>query len=146
MSNSYASERPAGADSPAPPATGWAGVVVFAGIMLLSLGVFQASEGVVALVHQEAFLVGSDGLLVELDYAAWGWIHLLLGLLAMAAGTGVLLGWLWARIVGVIIAFLGALLHFVFLAASPVWCTILLGMDVLIIVALCAHGREVRRV
>ncbi|MFI1996373.1 hypothetical protein [Actinoplanes sp. NPDC020271] len=144
MSNSYASERPTGADAPAPPATGWAGVLVFAGIMLLSLGVFQATEGAVALLHEQAYVVTSEGLLVELDYAVWGWVHLILGLLALAAGTGVFLGWLWARIIGILIAFAGALLHFVFLAASPVWCTILLGMDVLIIFALAAHGRDVR--
>lgn len=145
MSNSYASERPTGADAPAPPTTGWVGVVVFAGIMLVSLGIFQVTEGAVALFNKEFYLVTSDGLLLELDYAVWGWTHLLLGLLAVGAGAGVLLGQMWARIVGILIAFLGALLHFLFLAAAPVWVTILIGMDLVIIFALAAHGREVRR-
>ncbi|WP_436533072.1 DUF7144 family membrane protein [Actinoplanes sp. HUAS TT8] len=145
MSNSYASERPAGADSPAPPATEWVGIVVFAGVMLLSLGVFQLTEGVVALVNEDYYVVTAAGLPVDLDYTAWGWVHLVLGLLAVAAGGGVFLGQLWARIIGILIAFLGALMHFVFLAASPFWCTILLGMDVLIIFALAAHGRDIRR-
>ncbi|BCY11373.1 hypothetical protein [Actinoplanes sp. L3-i22] len=145
MSNSYVSERPAGADAPAPSVTGWSGVVIFAGIMMLCLGVFQVTEGGVALYHEEYYLVTSSGSLLQMDYAAWGWTHLLFGLVSLAAGAGVLLGKLWARIIGVLIAFLGALLHFLFLAAAPVWCTILIGMDVLIITALCTHGRDVRR-
>jgi hypothetical protein len=145
MSNSYASERPAGADSPAPPVTAWAGVVVFAGIMLLSLGLFQMTEGAVALVNEDYYLVTSNGLLLEMEYTAWGWVHLALGLLALVAGTGVLLGRLWARIIGILIAFLGALLHVMFLAASPLWCTILICLDLLIIFGLAAHGRDVRR-
>ncbi len=144
MSNSYASERPTGADAPAPAATSWVSVVVFAGVLLLTLGAFQVTEAAVALYREEFFMVTRNGLVLELDYATWGWTHLVLGLLAVAAGTGVLLGWLWARILGVLITFLGALLHFMFLAASPLWCSILICMDVLIIFALCAHGRDVR--
>jgi hypothetical protein len=144
MSSSYASERPTDT-APAPAATGWVGMVVFAGVMLLTLGAFQVTEGAVALLHEEFYLVTPGGLLLELDYVVWGWVHLLLGLFAVAAGAGVLLGRLWARIVGVLITFLGALLHLMFLAAAPLWCTILIGMDVLIIYALTAHGSEVRR-
>jgi hypothetical protein len=145
MSNSYASERPAGADTPAPAASGWVGMVVFAGVMLLTLGAFQVTEGLVALYDEKFYLVTSDGLLLQMDYQVWGWVHLILGLFAVAAGIGVLLGWLWARIIGVLIAFLGTLLHFMFLAASPVWCSILIAMDILVIYALCAHGGEIRR-
>ncbi|AEV84885.1 membrane protein [Actinoplanes sp. SE50] len=145
MSNSYASERPAGADSPAPPATDWTGVVAFAGIMLIALGVFQVTEGAVALHHQEFHLVSPDGLLIETDYRVWGWGHLLLGLIALAGGAGVLLGRLWGRIIGILIAFLGALVHFMFLAAAPLWCTILICTEVLVIFALAVHGRDVRR-
>ncbi|KUL28164.1 DUF7144 family membrane protein [Actinoplanes awajinensis] len=145
MSTSYASERPSGATSPAPPVTGWVGLVVFGGIMLLTLGLFQGIEGAVALYHERFYLVTSDGLLLEMDYQVWGWTHLLFGLLSLTAGAGVLLGRLWGRILGVLITFLGALLHLLFLAASPVWCTILISMDILVIYALTAHGSEVRR-
>ena len=143
MGSSYASERPSDT-APAPAAAGWIGVVVFGGIMLLTLGAFQATEGAVALLREEFYLVTSDGLLLELDYTVWGWVHLLLGLLAGAAGAGVLLGLLWARIIGVLLAFLSALVHLTFLPAAPLWCTILIGMDILIIYALTAHGGEIR--
>jgi hypothetical protein len=145
MSNSYASERPAGADAPAPAASGWAGIMVFAGVMLLTLGVFQVTEGAVALSDEKFYLVTSDGLLLQLDYAVWGWLHLGLGLLSLIAGTGVLLGRMWGRVIGVLIAFLSALLHFTFLAAQPVWAGLLIAMDILVIYALCAHGSVLRK-
>jgi hypothetical protein len=41
--------------------TGWAGWVVFAGIMLILLGAFQAIEGLVAVFGQAYYLVGPEG-------------------------------------------------------------------------------------
>jgi uncharacterized membrane protein YjfL (UPF0719 family) len=51
---------------------------------------------------------------------------------------------MWARIVGIVIAVLSALANIAFLPAYPVWATIVIAIDVLVIYALTAHGREVR--
>ncbi|MEV4346382.1 hypothetical protein AB0J83_18085 [Actinoplanes sp. NPDC049596] len=141
--SSYATERPSDA-APAPATTGWIGIVVFGGIMLIVSGGLQALEGFTALFRDEVLLVVPQDLLVELSYTAWGWVHLSLGLLAIAAGLGVLAGLLWARIAGVAIVFFATLVHATFLPAAPVWCTLLIAMDIAIIYALCAHGRDVR--
>ncbi|WP_328475329.1 hypothetical protein OHA21_18650 [Actinoplanes sp. NBC_00393] len=143
MQSSYASERPTGAGT-APAATTWIGVVVFAGIMMLALGSFQVMEGVVALYRQQAHPIALDRLMIEVNYTAWGWTHLILGLLTVGTGVGVLLGQTWARVVGIIITAGAALVHFSFLAAAPFWCTILITMNVIIIYALAVHGRDVR--
>jgi hypothetical protein len=144
MSSSYATERPANT-GPAPDNTGWIGLVVFAGIMMLVLGAFQLAEGLVALYREEVYLVTPDGLVLDLDYRTWGWVHLTVGLITTATGAGVLFGRMWARVAGIGVAGAGALLHFSFLAAAPVWCSILICMDILVIYALAAHGGEVRR-
>ncbi|SNY53058.1 hypothetical protein SAMN05421748_113169 [Paractinoplanes atraurantiacus] len=141
--SSYATERPSGAAT-APPTTGWIGIIVFGGIMLMVAGAFQVIEGLTALFRDEVLLVTSEDLLIDLSYTAWGWIHLIFGLLAIAAGAGVFAGWLWARIAGVAVVFVATLVHAMFLPAAPVWCTILIVMDIAIIYALCAHGRDVR--
>jgi len=143
MSSSYATERPANTGA-APDTTGWIGLVVFAGIMMLILGGFQMAEGFTALYREEVYLVSADGLLFQPDYTTWGWGHLIFGLITTATGAGVLLGQIWARVTGIGIAGIGALIHFSFLAAAPVWCSILICMDVLVIYALAAHGRDVR--
>ncbi len=124
--------------------TAWVGFVLFGGIMLLMMGGFQAIEGLVALFKNEVYLVSRNGLVVSMDYTAWGWTHLIIGLIAIAAGFGILVGQMWARIVGIIVALVSALLNIVFLPAYPVWSTIIIATDVLVIYALAVHGRELK--
>jgi hypothetical protein len=125
-------------------ASGWVGWVVFSGILMVMLGMFHALMGVVALFNDEYFLVARNGLVLSLDYTTWGWVHLIIGLAAVAAGFGVLVAHLWARVIGIILAMVSAVTNIVFIAASPVWSTIVIVMDVLIIYALSVHGREVK--
>jgi hypothetical protein len=124
--------------------TGWVGFVVFGGIMLLMLGGFQVIEGFVAILKDDYYYVTRNGLLLNLDYTTWGWTHLLIGLIAVAAGVGVLAGQMWARVIGIIIAVISALANIAFLSAYPIWSTIIIATDILVIYALVVHGREVR--
>ncbi len=84
-----------------PRATGWVGWVVFAGTMMLLIGFFHIIEGLVAVLDPDYFLVTKSGLTVHLDYTAWGWTHLIAGVIIGCAGLGLFLGQMWARIVGV---------------------------------------------
>jgi hypothetical protein len=79
-----------------------------------------------------------------MDFTAWGWTHMLIGVVAVGAGLGVLMGQMWARVVGIVIAVISALANIAFLSAYPVWSTIIIAMDVLVIYALAVHGREVK--
>ena len=126
-----------------PTQTGWVGMVVFAGMMLVMLGGFQAIEGLVAIFRDDYYLVSRSGLLIEMDYTAWGWTHLILGLIAVAVGIAVFAGQTWARVTGIIIAGISALVNIAFLPAYPIWVTIVIALDVLVIYALAVHGREV---
>src|SRR3954464_5637910 len=105
--------------------TGWAGWVSFAGIMLIMLGIFQAIEGFVAIFDNGYYLVRPNGLVVNVDYTAWGWLHLIIGLIAVAVGIGLMTGNMAGRIVGVIIAVISATLNLLFIAAYPIWSTII---------------------
>ena len=119
-------------------------MVLFGGIMMLMMGGFQIIEGFVALFKDDYYLVTRNGLVVNVDYTTWGWTHLLIGLVAVAAGIGVLLGQMWARVIGIIIAVVSALANIAFLSAYPVWSTIIIATDVLVIYALTVHGSEVK--
>jgi hypothetical protein len=125
-------------------ATGWSGWAVFAGIMLVLLGCFQAIEGLVAVFDDGWYRVTSGGLLVHVDYTAWGWTHLLLGLLILVSGLGVLSGNVAARAVGVVLAGLSALLNLAFIEAYPIWSVTVIAVDVVVIYALTVHGGELR--
>ncbi|AEV84908.1 membrane protein [Actinoplanes sp. SE50] len=140
----YADEQPYTPPGATREPTAWIGAVVFAGVMLMLLGGFQAIEGIVALVRDQYYLTTRSGLVLTFDYTAWGWTHLLLGVLAVLTGIGIFLGQMWARVIGIIVAVLSAFANMMFLPAYPVWCTIMIATDVLVIYALAAHGREVR--
>jgi len=124
-------------------ATGWVGWVFFAGIMMVLLGAFHAVAGLAALFNDDWFLVTASGLIVSANYTAWGWMHLLLGVLVGAAGFGVMMGQTWARLVGIIVAGLSAIVSLGFLAAYPIWSVLLITLDVIVIYALAVHGKEV---
>jgi hypothetical protein len=124
--------------------TAWAGMVVFAGVMLLMLGAFHAVMGFVAIFDPGYYLVTKNGLIVTVDYTTWGWVHLIFGIVAGLGGVGVIAGKTWARVVGIIIAVLSALVNVAFIAAYPLWSTIVIALDVLVVYALAVHGKEVR--
>jgi hypothetical protein len=125
--------------------TAWAGWVVFAGVMLIMRGTFQIIEGLVALFDDGFYLVAPSGLLVDVDYNTWGWVHMGIGVIGVLAGLGLLAGNMAARIVGVAVAFLSAIVNLAFLSAYPVWSTIMITVDVIVIYAIIVHGREVKK-
>jgi hypothetical protein len=127
-----------------PPPTGWVGWIAFAGAMMIMLGTFQAIQGFVAIFDEGFYRVTESGLVVEIDFTVWGWTHLLLGVLIVAAGAGVLVGNLAARIVAVILAALSAVVNLLSIEAYPIWSIIIIAVDVLVIFALTVHGRELK--
>ena len=124
--------------------TAWAGWVVFAGVMLIMLGTFQIIQGLVALFDDGFYLVRSNGLVVDVDYNTWGWIHMTIGAVGVLAGLGLLAGNMLARVVGVIIACLSAVVNLAFISAYPVWSAIVITVDLIVIYAIIVHGRELK--
>jgi hypothetical protein len=124
--------------------TAWAGWVVFGGVMLIMLGSFQIIEGLVALFDDGFYLVRSNGLVVDVNYNTWGWIHTIIGVVGVLAGLGLLVGNMLARVVGVVVAVLSALVNLAFISAYPVWSAILIALDVIVIFAIIVHGRELK--
>jgi hypothetical protein len=118
--------------------------VVFGGVMLIMLGSFQIIEGLVALFDDGFYAVTSSGLVVDVNYNTWGWVHLIIGIVGVLAGLGLLAGNMAARIVGVGIAFLSALVNLAFISAYPIWSTIMIVIDVIVIFAIIVHGRELK--
>lgn len=126
------------------PVTGWVGWIVFAATMMMIVGAFQAIQGLVALFKDTYYQVPSSGLVVQVDYTAWGWTHLVLGVLVFAAGVGLFTGQTWARVLGVIFASLSMLANFAFIAAFPFWSLLVIALDVFVIMAITVHGSELK--
>jgi hypothetical protein len=123
--------------------TAWIGWIYFGGTMMVLLGSFALIEGLVALFNDQYYVPTAQGLLV-FDITGWGWVHLIMGVLAVIVGAGLFTGATWARISGVVLCALNAIAQLAFLSAYPVWAVIVIALDVLIIWALIVHGDEVR--
>ena len=112
--------------------------------MMILSGFFGAIEGLVGIFRHQYFRVATNGLLVIHNYSAWGWTHLIIGIIVVLAGLGVLAGQTWARVVGIGLAMISAVVNLAFLSAYPVWATIIITLDVLVIYALAVHGGELK--
>ena len=128
-----------------PEPTAWAGWVVFAGLILAMSGAFQVIMGLVALIDQGFYLVNQHGLVVQVSYTTWGWTHMIVGLVSILAGIGLFIGNMAARVAGVALAFISALTNLAFISAYPVWSTIVIALDVIVIYAVIVHGRELKQ-
>jgi hypothetical protein len=123
--------------------SGWAvGFILFAGVMMVLAGGFQLISGLVALFENE-FYVATRNYMFQFDATAWGWIHLLFGLVVMLAGFAVMVGQTWARVVGIILAVLSAVANFTFIPYYPFWAITIIAIDIFVIWALSVHGRDV---
>ena len=124
-------------------ATGWVGWIGFAGIVLILNGAFSALQGAVALIGSNVYYVAVPGSLLLFDVTGWGWWNIVIGLLLVIVGISLLTGAGWARVVAIILASLSALGQLLLLPAQPWWAVIVIAIDVLVIYALTAHGREI---
>ena len=115
-----------------------AGMVYFAAIMMIVIGVFGAIEGLAAIIKNEFFVV-TPNYFITVDASAWGWIHLLLGIIVALAGFALMGGATWARVVGMAVAGLSLLANFLFIPHYPVWSILIIALDVLIIWALVTY-------
>ena len=114
------------------------GIAVFAGVIMIVGGAFQAFEGLAAVVNDQ-YLVVLENYFVAFDLTVWGWLHLLVGLALLAIGIFLIRGATWARVAGMIVAGISALLNFVWLPHSPWWSLLIIGIDILVIWALANY-------
>jgi len=118
------------------------GFIVFAAVMMMMAGVFQALAGLVA-IFENTFYAATRNYLFEFDVSAWGWIHLILGVIVALAGFSLLSGATWARVVGITLAVLSAIANFAFIPYYPFWSLLIIALDVFVIWSLAVHGGKV---
>jgi hypothetical protein len=120
----------------------WAsGLTLFAAALLVIGGVWHVFAGIAALVHDKVYL-STPEYLYSFDLTGWGWIQLLLGILAGVAGWAILKGQTWARIVGIGFALLSMAIQFLIIPLYPIWSVLMIALDIAIIFALATYRRD----
>jgi hypothetical protein len=117
------------------------GFVAFAGTVMILVGIFQAFEGLTAVINGSFFFVVPN-YVYHIDVRTWGWIHLIVGIVVAIAGFSVFSGRLWARVIGIILAMLSALVNFFYIPYYPFWSILIIALDIGVIWALAVFGRR----
>lgn len=116
-----------------PSGAGTNGWIAFAGIVLFLTGVFGALYGLAAILNDEVVTVGGGTGVTVWDFTAWGWIHLVLGIVMALAAVGLFTGSGVARWFAIGLAMLNALAQFGVISAFPLWGILMIVLDVVII-------------
>jgi hypothetical protein len=123
-----------------PRVSPWAvGGITFAGAMLVLIGCFQFLGGLAAVINDELFDIGRD-YAFDLDPTAWGWIHMVLGVLLLVAGFGLFARQAWAGVTALFLAMLSAVVNFLFIPYYPWWALVLIALNAWVIWSLTRPG------
>ncbi|MFF5956057.1 DUF7144 family membrane protein [Streptomyces luteogriseus] len=126
---------------PAPPAPGdrgpdgsgaggsgdpWAaGGLVLGGVLMVVYGLFAVLQGIAAIAGDEVY-TSFGQYSFEFDLTAWGWIHVIVGVLVVVAGLGLFTGADWARVASAIVVGLALIANFLWLPYQPFWSIIMI--------------------
>jgi hypothetical protein len=128
---------PAAVSSYREEGSGW---VLFAGIMIVTVGILNAIYGIAAIGDSKFFLADQKYILSGLH--TWGWVMLILGVLQILAAFSIWSGGTFGRWFGITVAVVNAIAALLALPAYPFWSLAIMSLDVLVIYGLAAYGGD----
>jgi hypothetical protein len=110
--------------------------LAFAGVYLMLAGGANLLWGIAALANKEYF--SEDGL-VWSSLATWGWVALVIGAVQFATGVLTYIRKPVAMIVALLLAMCGILFNFTTVGAYPLWSTVAIVCNALVLWAVTVH-------
>ncbi|MEU0392195.1 hypothetical protein ABZ208_05310 [Streptomyces sp. NPDC006208] len=117
------------------------GLVTFAAVMLFIAGLLDLFRGIMAIAKDDIY-VRTPNYLFKFDLTSWGWIQLILGVIAVLVAMGLFARATWARAAGVVLAGLLIIANFLTIPYYPFWSIVLIALYAFIIWALLVVTRE----
>jgi hypothetical protein len=111
----------------------------FAGIILFLSGVFGFLYGLAAVLNDDVVTVGGGAGVTVWSFTAWGWIHMVVGVLMAATSIGLFMMKGWARFFAIVFCMLNVLIQFGTISAFPLWSLLIIALDTVIIYQLTAN-------
>jgi hypothetical protein len=116
------------------------GGAIFAGTLLIIGSALWILEGLAGIVRGTSYIENAN-YWITTSASTWGWIHLIGGLIGLAAGFGIFSGAGWARWLGILIASVSVIVNFAFIPFAPFWALTLIAIDLWVIHSLFVHRR-----
>lgn len=117
---------------------GW---VIFAGVLLVTLGTFNVIDGIAAISSAHWFVGNTRYVFGDLN--AWGWVAVCLGVLQVLVGLGVFAKNQAARWTGIALLSVSAIAELLWMPTYPFWSLCLFAINILAIYALAAYGSRI---
>jgi hypothetical protein len=116
--------------------SGW---IFFAATILFIVGSFNAIYGLTAIFKDEVLTGSLSGGVIVWDVTAWGWIHLLFGIVMILTAVGLFSGQNWARWTAVFFCMVNAITQVAFITVYPLWTILIVTLDIIVIYQLTAR-------
>jgi len=117
---------------------GPSGSMLFASIMIMMSGAFNAFDGLIGF-FRSTYYIGKP---IGGDYWIWALLWLAFGVVEILVGLAILAGQSWARWFGVVIVSLNAMLNLFAIGIYPWWSLTIIAFDMLILYGLTAGWRR----
>ena len=118
-----------------------AGFTALAAVFMVISGLWSFFEGLAAII-KGGFFVVMPNYAYSISTTGWGWMHLILGIVVFLAGLCLFADMAWARMTGIVLATISAVLNFLYIPYYPVWSIVLIALDVFVIWALMSPRRR----
>jgi hypothetical protein len=122
----------------------WAGgLMMFASVMLMIAGVLAIFRGVMGIAANDVAFT-TRGYVFQFDLTGWGWVHLILGAVAVIVGVGLMMSPAagWAVVCGIAVAGFVLIANFLSLPYYPFWSVVMMALSAFVIWALCVARPE----
>jgi hypothetical protein len=129
------SARPTSSDPEAGHGYGW---VLFAGIMLMVVGMLNFIYGIAAVSNSKFY--ARDVTYILSDLNTYGWILLIIGVIQFCLAFAIWAGTEWGRWLGVLSAGVNAIIQLLFIPSYPFASLAVFSIDLLVIYGLVAYG------
>ncbi|WP_063004404.1 DUF7144 family membrane protein [Nocardia salmonicida] len=117
------------------------GISISAAFMLVIVAAVSILQGISAIADDQLYVAGIE-YVYEFDTTTWGWVHVVLGALALICGIGLALGSTWGRYGALGIAALVIVANFMSLPYYPAWSIVIIALSVVIIWAVSTWRPE----
>ncbi len=123
--------------------TGWTGWIWFAGFAMIVSGIVHLIYGLGGIFTQDWYIYTTTGAYV-LSATTFGWMIFAVGVLLILSALLLMSGNILGRVIGVTLALASIIFNIGLIGAAPIWSIIAIVVDILIIYAIVAHGKEMK--
>ena len=115
---------------------GW---ILYAWLMLLVAGIMGIIDGIIAL-SQSSFFTDYGAHYIAGNLTTWGWVALIMGILAVVAAFSVIRGGVFGQWFGITVACVSVIVQLTWIPIVPFWALFIMLLDILVIYGLAVYG------